>query len=111
MKFRLFAAFFAVLLSASLAAAQDQIPANSRLKTIASTKVIKIAYRTDARPFSFVNDKNEPVGFSIDICKLVVGSIERQLGVGGLKIEWVPATVQNRFTLVASGKADMECGS
>jgi len=111
MKFRLFAALFLALFSVSAATAQDQIPANSRLKTIASTKVIKIAYRTDARPFSFVNDKNEPVGFSIDLCKLVVGSIERQLGVGGLKIEWVPATVQNRFSAVASGKADMECGS
>jgi len=111
MKFRLFAALFLALFSVSAATAQDQIPANSRLKTIASTKVIKIAYRTDARPFSFVNDKNEPVGFSIDLCKLVVGSIERQLGVGGLKIEWVPATVQNRFSVVASGKADMECGA
>jgi glutamate/aspartate transport system substrate-binding protein len=112
MKFRLFAALFLALFSVSIAAAQkNEIPANSRLKTIASTKVIKIAYRTDARPFSFVNDKNEPVGFTIDLCKLVVGSIERQLGIGGLKIEWVPATVQNRFSVVASGKADMECGS
>lgn len=111
MKFRLFAALCVVLFSASLAAAQDQVPANSRLKTIASTKVVKIAYRTDARPFSFVNDNNEPVGFSIDLCRMVVSSIEKQLGVGSLKVEWVPATVQNRFTIVASGKADMECGS
>jgi len=111
MKFRVFAALFLVLLSVSVVTAQNQIPANSRLKTIASTKTVKIAYRTDARPFSFVNDKNEPVGFTIDLCKLVVSSIERQLGVDGLKIEWVPATVQNRFSIVANGKADMECGS
>jgi len=111
MKCRLFAAIFLVLLSGSVVAAQNETPANSRLKTIASTKIIKIAYRTDARPFSFVNDKNEPVGFTIDLCKLVVGSIERQLGIGGLKIEWVQATLQNRFSIVASGKADMECGS
>ena len=111
MKFRLFAALFLILFSGSLAAAQNQIPANSRLKTIASTKTIKIAYRTDARPFSFVNDKNEPVGFTIDLCKLVVGSIEQQLGIAGLKIEWLPATVENRFSIVASGRADMECGS
>ena len=111
MKLRLFAALFLVLLSVSVAAAQNQTPADSRLKTIASTKIIKIAYRTDARPFSFVNDKNEPVGFTIDLCKLVVSSIERQLGIGGLKIEWVQATLQDRFSIVASGKADMECGS
>ena len=28
-----------------------------------------------------------------------------------LKIEWVPVTVETRFSAVASGKADMECGS
>jgi glutamate/aspartate transport system substrate-binding protein len=95
------------LFFATAASAQTQVPSNSRLKTIASTKVVKIAYRTDARPFSFVND-NQPVGYSIDLCKLVVTSIERQLNVGSLKIEWVPVTLQTRFSAVASGKADME---
>jgi len=97
--------------SATVAFAQTDIPAGSRLKVITNTKTIKIAYRTDARPFSFVNEKNEPVGFTIDICKLVVGSIEQQTGISNLKIEWVPVTVKTRFSTVASGKADMECGA
>ena len=108
--FRLIAVPLA-LLFVTTASAQTQAPSNSRLKTISSTKTVKVAYRTDARPFSFLNDKNEPVGFSIDLCRLVVGSIGRQLGQGDLKIEWVPVTLQTRFTAVASGKADMECGS
>jgi glutamate/aspartate transport system substrate-binding protein len=108
--FRLIAVLLTTL-SVTAASAQTQVPSNSRLKTIANSKTIKLAYRTDARPFSFVNEKNEPVGFSIDICKLVVSSIERQLGGGNLKIEWVPVNVQTRFSTVASGKADMECGS
>src|SRR5258708_3060658 len=103
----LFLAFFA----ATAASAQTQVPANSRLKAITSTKIIKVAYRSDARPFSFLNDKNEPVGFTIDICKAVVKSIEQQFKLDQLKIEWVPVTVQTRFSAVASGKADMECGS
>ncbi len=107
--FRLIAVML-TLLSVTVASAQTQVPSTSRLKTIANTKTIKLAYRTDARPFSFVNEKNEPVGFTIDLCKLVVSSIERQLGVS-LKTEWVPVNVQTRFTTVASGKADMECGS
>ena len=90
---------------------QTQIPATSRLKAIASAKAIKVAYRTDARPFSFVNEKNEPVGFTIDLCRLVVQSMQVQLGIPNIKIEWVPVTVQTRFTAVASGKADIECGS
>jgi len=58
-----------------------------------------------------LNDKGEPAGFSIDICKLVVSSLEHQLGLDSIKIEWVPVTLQTRFSAVASGKADMECGS
>jgi glutamate/aspartate transport system substrate-binding protein len=99
------------LFAVTTANAQTDIPSTSRLKAIASTKTIKIAYRTDARPFSFVNEKSEPVGFTIDLCKLVVNSIERQTGIENLKIDWVPVTVQTRFLTVASGKADMECGA
>jgi len=82
-----------------------------RLKKIAETKAIAIAYRADALPFSFTNDRKEPDGYSIDLCKRVVSSIERQLNIQGLKIDWVPVTVQSRFEAVAKGRADMECGS
>jgi ABC-type amino acid transport substrate-binding protein len=99
------------LLLATAASAQTKFPSNSRLKSIASTKVVKVAYRTDARPFSFVNDDKQARGYTIDLCRLVVASIEKQLGVGGLKIEWVPVSIQTRFSAIASGKADMECGS
>jgi len=104
-------ALFFVFFSAVVASAQIQTPSNSRLQVITKTKLIKIAYRADARPFSFLNDKGEPAGFSIDICKLVVSSLEHQLGLDSIKIEWVPVTLQTRFSAVASGKADMECGS
>ena len=102
-------AFFAV--TAASAQTQTQVPSNSRLKTIASAKTIKIAYRTDARPFSFVNDKKEPAGFSLDLCRLIVKSMQAQLGISEIKIEWVPVTVQTRFAAVSGGKVDMECGS
>lgn len=100
-------AFFSI----TVASAQTQIPSASRLKIVADTRVIKIAYRSDAPPFSFLNNTKEQIGYSIDLCKLVVGSIQKQLGLDHLNIEWVPVTVQSRFSAVASGKADMECGS
>jgi len=40
-----------------------------------------------------------------------VGAIERQLGVGEIKIRWVPVNGQTRFEAIAKGQADMECGS
>ena len=88
------------------AAAQD-----SRINKIKSSKSIKIGYRSDATPFSFVNAQKEPNGYTIDLCKLVVLSLEKQLGIQGLKIEWVPVTTQTRFDAVINGQADMECGS
>jgi glutamate/aspartate transport system substrate-binding protein len=88
-----------------------QAPAG-RLKSVAANKVVKIAHRTDATPFSFVTeDRKEPRGYTIDICKQVVASLGRQLGIQDLTIEWVPVTTQTRFEVVASGGADLECGS
>src|SRR6185369_199445 len=84
--------------------------AESRLEQISKTKTIKIAHRTDATPFSFVKN-DEVTGYTIDICKFVVQSLERRLNIQGLKTEWVPVTTQTRFDAVTSGKADMECGA
>jgi ABC-type amino acid transport substrate-binding protein len=61
-------------------------------------------------PFSFAEDKKID-GFSIDLCKRVANSIERQLKLTGLQIKWVPVTSQSRFDAVAKGQADMECGA
>lgn len=101
-------AILALIVSASLASAQ--IPADSRMKRISDTKTIKLGYRAGATPFSFLNDKKEPIGYTIDLCALVVGAIGKSIG-SPLKIEWVEVTTQNRFDMVAQGKADMECGS
>ncbi|MGH8640279.1 MAG: amino acid ABC transporter substrate-binding protein [Burkholderiales bacterium] len=97
----------ALLLAAGAAHSQG----SGRLKNIAATKTITIAYRADATPFSFTDEKKQVGGFSIDVCKRVVASIERQLKIQGLQVKWHPVTVQNRFDAVARGQADMECGS
>jgi ABC-type amino acid transport substrate-binding protein len=100
-----------LLAAALLAAATVHAQAlEGRLKRIAETKTIAIAYRADAVPFSFARD-GRPDGFSIDLCKRVVNAIERQLKIPELKVNWVPVTVQTRFEAVAKGRADMECGS
>lgn len=102
-------ACLALTLTASLASAQT--PADSRLKRIADSKTIKIGYRAAATPFSFFNQQaKEPAGYTIDLCRLAAEWIGKSLNVP-LKIEWVEVTTQNRFDLVAQGKADMECGS
>src|SRR5262245_2550373 len=84
---------------------------DGRLKKIADSKTIALAYRTDALPFSFEGDGKQPAGYTVELCKRIVGSLERQLKVHPLQVKWVPATSQNRFDLVRKGQADMECGS
>jgi glutamate/aspartate transport system substrate-binding protein len=86
-------------------------PAADRIKRIKESKTVAVAHRTDAAPFSFVDDQKQPAGYSVDLCKRVVGQLEQQLGVPGLKIKWVPVSTQTRFDAVAKGEADMECGA
>jgi ABC-type amino acid transport substrate-binding protein len=108
------AAFVYVAFIAAAGIAADSASAQApsgRLKSIADSKTVKIAHRTDATPFSFVNERKEVTGYTIDICKLVVASLERQLKIPGFKIQWVPVTTQTRFDVVANGRADLECGS
>jgi ABC-type amino acid transport substrate-binding protein len=98
---------FALLALPALALAQ----APDTLRKIRDSKSITIAYRTDALPFSFNDEKGQPAGYTVDICKRIVASIEQQLKTPGLKVNWMPATAQNRFDLIAKRQADMECGS
>lgn len=84
---------------------------DSRLKKITATKTITIAYRADASPFSFTDEKKQMGGYSIDLCKRVVNLIANQIKVEGLQVKWHPVTTQTRFDAVAKGQADMECGS
>jgi ABC-type amino acid transport substrate-binding protein len=84
---------------------------DSRLKKIAATKTITIAYRADATPFSFTDETKQMGGFSIDLCKRVVSLMENQLKLNGLQVKWHQVNTQTRFDAVAKGQADMECGS
>jgi len=103
--------FAALIGAALLAGAVHAQGLDGRMKRIAQTRTIAIAYRADAIPFAFVDDAKQIGGFSIDLCKRVVDSIARQYKIQGLQIKWVPVTAQSRFEAVAKGRADMECGS
>src|SRR4051812_34609341 len=90
--------FVALVLTASIGATSASAQtAGGRLKTIIAKKTIAIAYRSDATPFSFLNENKEAIGYTIDICKAVVASLEKQLNIAGLKVQWVPVTAQSRF--------------
>lgn len=93
-----------VLLALALPAAADTL---ARIK---AAKAINVAYSPDSIPFSFT-DKAGPAGYSIDICKRVIAQVARRVGNPNLKVNWLPAQTAERLKMVASGKADLECGN
>jgi len=99
-----------LLLAALLPAGTYAQTTDKVLQRIRDSKTVRIAYRTDARPFSY-EDGGQPAGYSVDLCKRVVTSLEQQLKVQSLAVKWVPANVQNRLDIIRKGEADMECGT
>jgi ABC-type amino acid transport substrate-binding protein len=86
-------------------------PLEGRLKSIAETATLRIAYRTDSRPFAFVDAQGQPTGYTVELCERVAKSLEQQLQLPALAIEWVPVDTRTRFQVIVGGSADMECGS
>ena len=100
-----------LLLVAAVIPAVTQAQATDKtLQRIRDSKSINIGYRTDAAPFSS-DSEGKPTGYSVELCKRVVGSQEQQLKIPSIAVKWVPTTVQTRFDLVRKGQVDIECGT
>jgi ABC-type amino acid transport substrate-binding protein len=79
---------------------------------ITQSQTIKLGYREDSAPFSFDSPKTkQAAGYSVELCKRVVTSLQNQLKLPKLDIQWVPVTASNRVDLVVNGSVDLECGS
>jgi glutamate/aspartate transport system substrate-binding protein len=85
-------------------------PIDGRLKLVQETAAVRIAYRTDSRPFSFLDTPGRPTGYTIELCERIVKALERQLGKA-LGIKWVAVDTRTRFDTIVNGEVDMECGS
>jgi glutamate/aspartate transport system substrate-binding protein len=83
---------------------------SGRLAAIAQTRVVRLGYREEAIPFSYLGHEARPVGYTIELCHAIVATIAEDLGAP-LAIEYVAVTPQDRFAKVASGAVDLECGT
>jgi len=81
------------------------------LKKIKDTGVIKIGHRDASIPFSYLDDKQRPIGYGVDICLKIVDAVKAQIKMPKLKVEFVPVTSQTRIPILTGGNIDMECGS
>ena len=81
------------------------------LAKIKESGTIVFGYRTASPPFSFVDQSGKAVGYSIDLCERIAAAVKDELSLNGIKIDYVPVTAENRFSMVRQGKVDIVCGS
>lgn len=99
---------FAAALVVGQAGAQDL---TGTLKKIKETGTINIGHRESSIPFSYLDDKQQPIGYAMDLCMKVVDAVKAELKLPALKIALQPVTSSNRIPLLQNGTIDLECGS
>jgi glutamate/aspartate transport system substrate-binding protein len=81
------------------------------LQRIKESGVIKLGHRESSIPFAYYDDKQQVIGYSIDIAHKIVAAIQKELGLPKLEIKYIPVTTENRIPLIQSNAIDIECGS
>jgi glutamate/aspartate transport system substrate-binding protein len=102
------AALLAPLLVISGARAQEL---TGTLKKIKDSKTVTLGHRESSIPFSYVNKVGEPIGYSIDLCNVVVDEVSKELEGVEIAVEYKKVTAETRIPAVKSGEVDLECGS
>jgi glutamate/aspartate transport system substrate-binding protein len=81
------------------------------LAAIRTAHVVRLGYRESSPPFSFLDQANRPIGYSLELCEAIVDEIGVAVDDSNLKIEYVKVTSDDRIPAVVQNKIDLECGS
>ncbi len=93
-----------------LLGAAAPVLAETVLGKIGRTGVLTAGARPTSIPFSFINEKNEWIGFSIDLLEAIRARLEKKLGKR-IKLEKKEVTPETRIPLMVSRAIDVECSS
>ncbi|MPS30675.1 amino acid ABC transporter substrate-binding protein [Pigmentiphaga sp.] len=96
------------LVAVSSVSAQDL---TGRLKKIKDTGTLTLGYRDSSIPFSYLDDNQKSIGYSMDICYKIADAVKSHLKLPKLNIALSPVTSATRIPLIANGTVDLECGS
>ncbi len=100
-----------ILATTLLAAPAISQELTGTLKKIKDTGTITIGHRETSVPFSYLDDKQQPIGYSMDLCAAIVEEVKKELALPTLTVKYNPVTSQTRIPLMANGTVDIECGS
>src|SRR6201747_537301 len=95
-------------------AAMAQSPGEGLSPTLANIKkthTVRLGYRENSPPFSFLDPANRPIGYSLELCAAIVEEIAIEVDDPNLRIEFVKVTSDDRIAAVMQNKIDLECGS
>ncbi|HKN07956.1 MAG TPA: amino acid ABC transporter substrate-binding protein [Pseudomonadota bacterium] len=81
------------------------------LKKIKETGAITLGHRESSVPFSYYDDKQQVVGYAMDLCYRIVDAVKSELKLAKLDVNLNPVTSATRIPLIANGTVDLECGS
>ena len=81
------------------------------LKKIKDTGTITLGYRESSLPFSYLNKRGQPIGYSLDLCREIVEEASTELDGMDIKVALSPVTSADRLVRVRAGEIDLECGS
>jgi glutamate/aspartate transport system substrate-binding protein len=101
----------ALLAAAALGFAAAAGAQEGTLKKVKDSGSITIGHRDASIPFSYYDDKQQPVGYAMDLCLRIVDAVKSELKMPNLKVNYQLVTSANRIPLMANGTIDLECGS
>src|SRR5262249_32265583 len=81
------------------------------LKKIKDTGTITLGHRESSVPFSYYDDRQQVVGYAMDLCQRIVEGVKADLKLANLNVKLNPVTSATRIPLIANGTVDLECGS
>ncbi len=84
--------------------------AESSLEKIQRTGILSVAIREDAAPFGYLNTNNKLQGYCLDFFALLERQLINKLERNTLSVKLLKSKTANRFSLVADGIIDLECG-
>jgi len=95
-----------------LATALLALPASAQtLERIKETGELKLGFRADAAPLSFIDEDGQPAGYSPFLCIGIAQAIANQLKMEDLLATFHQVDATDRFDKVASGEIDLLCGA
>jgi glutamate/aspartate transport system substrate-binding protein len=102
---------FVVPAIAALSFVAQPATAQDTLKKIKDSGTITIGHRDASAPFSYYDDKQQVVGYAMDLCYKIADAVKKELKLAKLEIKLNPVTSATRIPLMANGTIDLECGS